>query len=431
MEKRVLIIGAGLSGLLCGKILSQRGFAVTILEQGAQAGGALQTFVREGIRFDTGFHSVGGLGPGEPLEQIFRPLGLMDLPWLPMEPDELIGCDDAFLRLSAGTEDERSHVLEPYQLSIWRLRGGGKTLADALALGQDIRLRKQVTSMENRTVTCADGSCFSADAVVSAIHPKALLRLLRDPVRKAWRTRIETRQDSPGIFTVNVKLRPGALPYINHSIFLSGKVMIHFGEPAPDGSARSLDLLAFDTGALPQTPPLRPAITQSLPSRPPLAADAASVMPGSELDTGALPQTPPLRPAITQSLPSRPPLAADAASVMPGSELDTGALPQTVMPGSERVSRALSLIHIAAERLPGLPDAVEKYWTSTPQTWERFTGTPGGSAYGICKRGPEDYLAPQTPLPWLFLTGQNLGLHGILGTSVSALNTCNALNDIL
>ena len=393
MEKRVLIIGAGLSGLLCGKILSQRGFAVTILEQGAQAGGALQTFVREGIRFDTGFHSVGGLGPGEPLEQIFRPLGLMDLPWLPMEPDELIGCNDAFLRLSAGTEDERSHVLEPYQLSIWRLRGGGKTLADALALGQDIRLRKQVTSVENRTVTCADGSCFSADAVVSAIHPKALLRLLRDPVRKAWRTRIETRQDSPGIFTVNVKLRPGALPYINHSIFLSGKVMIHFGEPAPDGSARSLDLLAFDTGALPQTPPLRPAITQSLPSRPPLAADAASVMPGSELDTGAL--------------------------------------PQTVMTGSERVSRALSLIHIAAERLPNLPDAVEKYWTSTPQTWERFTGTPGGSAYGICKRGPEDYLAPQTLLPWLFLTGQNLGLHGILGTSVSALNTCNALNDIL
>ena len=378
MEKRVLIIGAGLSGLLCGKILSQKGFAVTILEQGAQVGGALQTFVREGIRFDTGFHSVGGLGPGEPLEQIFRPLGLMDLPWLPMEPDELIGCNDAFLRLSAGTEDERSHVLEPYQLSIWRLRGGGKTLADALALGQDIRLRKQVTSVENRTVTCADGSCFSADAVVSAIHPKALLRLLRDPVRKAWRTRIETRQDSPGIFTVNVKLRPGALPYINHSIFLSGKVMIHFGEPAPDGSARSLDLLAFDTGALPQTPPLRPAITQSLPSRPPLAADAASVM-----------------------------------------------------PGSDRASRALSLIHIAAERLPNLPDAVEKYWTSTPQTWERYTGTPGGSAYGICKRGPEDYLAPQTPLPWLFLTGQNLGLHGILGTSVSALNTCNAINDIL
>ena len=355
MEKSVLIIGAGLSGLLCGKILSRKGFTVTILEQGAQAGGALQTFVREGIRFDTGFHSVGGLGPGEPLEQIFRPLGLMDLPWLPMEPDELIGCDDAFLRLSAGTEDERSHVLEPYQLSIWRLRGGGKTLADALALGQDIRLRKQVTSVENRTVTCADGSCFSADAVVSAIHPKALLRLLRDPVRKAWRTRIETRQDSPGIFTVNVKLRPGALPYINHSIFLSGKVMIHFGEPAPDGSARSIDLLAFDTGAL----------------------------------------------------------------------------PQTVMPGSERASRALSLIHIAAQRLPGLPDAVEKYWTSTPQTWERFTGTPGGSAYGICKRSPEDYLAPQTPLPWLFLTGQNLGLHGILGTSVSALNTCNALNDIL
>ena len=85
-----------------------------------------------------------------------------------------------------------------------------------------------------------------------------------------------------------------------------------------EGLLQNVPRRTFYTGALPQTPPLQPAIPQGSPSRPPLAADAAC-------HTGALPQTPPLRPAIAQGSPSRPPLAADAAC-------HTGALPQT--PGS-------------------------------------------------------------------------------------------------
>ena len=349
--KSVIVIGAGLGGLLCGKILSQHGFRVTILEQGAQAGGALQSFVREGIRFDTGFHSVGGLGPGEPLERIFRPLGLMDLPWMPMEPDELEGCALPFLRLSSRTEDEQNHVLEPYRMSTWRLAGGGKTLVDALSAGQDIRLCKQVTVLEEGGVTCADGSRFAADLVVSDIHPATTMRMLRDTLRPAYRNRMEQLENGTGIFTVYAKLRPGVLEYLNRSIFIGDKVMLHFGEPDPDGSARSLDLLAFETAST----------------------------------------------------------------------------DQSVMPGSDRASLAESLIRIAAQRLPGLPEAIERFWTSTPQTWERYTGTPGGSAYGIVKHDPSDYISPKTPLPWLYLTGQNLGLHGVLGTSVTALNTCKSI----
>ena len=103
-DRHVIIIGAGLGGLVCGKFLSHRGFTVTILEQSTQAGGALQTFVRDGIRFDTGFHSVGGLDRGEPLDLIFRQLGVRSLPWFRMEDDECIGCSEPFLRLSTGWE---------------------------------------------------------------------------------------------------------------------------------------------------------------------------------------------------------------------------------------------------------------------------------------------------------------------------------------
>ena len=334
-----VIIGAGLGGLLCGRILSRKGWRVTVLEQGGQAGGALQTFVRDGIRFDTGFHSVGGLEPGGPFATMLLSIGVDGLPWIPMEPDEIIGGSDPFLRLSTGWDQERSHVLEPYRQGVWRLEGGGKTLVDALSEGQTILLHKKVTSVEDHVVGCADGSRYRGEVVVADIHPQVLLQLLRDPVRPAYRKRIARMENGPGIFTVNAKLRPGTIRHINHNIFLDGEMMIHFGEADDAGYARSLDLLAFDA------------------------------------------------PGIF----------------------------------------AESFIKKATKRLPDLPAAVENYWVSTPQTWERFTGTPGGTAYGLLKHDTLDYIAPQTPLPWLYLTGQNIGLHGVLGTAVSAFNTCKTI----
>ncbi len=347
-----LVIGAGLGGLLCGRILSRKGWNVTILEQGIQAGGALQTFVRCGIRFDTGFHSVGGLAPGEPLDQVFRTLGLRDLPWYQVEADEIVGGTLPFLRLSSGWSEEVEHVADPYQLSVWRLQGGGKTLCDALCEGQKVLLRKRVTSIHDHEVTCADGSSYRADVVVSDIHPLVTMRLLLDPVRRAYTRRLESLANGPGVFTVNIQLRQGEMSPVNHSIFLDDTVMIHFGEADARGFARSVDLMGFE-------------------------------MPGQARHDGE---------------------------------------------GQDREARAEELIRKAAERLPELPSSIERYWTSTPATWERFTGTPGGSAYGIMKHSRLDYIAPQTPLPWLFLTGQNLGLHGILGTSVTAINTCKSIS---
>ena len=131
MSKQVLIIGGGLGGLFLGKLLTRERWGVTILEQGAQPGGALQTFVRDGVRFDTGFHSVGGMEPGGPLRKILEPFGLNYLPWEKAGEDECID-GGPFMRLSSGTPDEFEHVAKPYEGSTWRLKGGGKTLVDAL-----------------------------------------------------------------------------------------------------------------------------------------------------------------------------------------------------------------------------------------------------------------------------------------------------------
>ena len=138
MSKSVLIIGAGLGGLLCGQLLVRKGLSVTVLEADTEPGGILHGFTWEGARCDRGFHSVGGLAPGEPLEKIFRPLGLMDLPWYKADPDEGLG----FLRLNTRSDFELSHILGPFRQSTWRLEGGGDTLSQALANGLDIHYQK-------------------------------------------------------------------------------------------------------------------------------------------------------------------------------------------------------------------------------------------------------------------------------------------------
>ena len=284
-----VIIGSGLGGLLSGAILSRAGYHVTVLEKAAQPGGCLQTFIRDGLRFDTGFHSVAGLEEGGPLERIFRPLGLMDLPWEHVaETDEIVQdglshriTDLSYpqgnaLRMSSAdvTREEYAHVMDPYKKGSWRL-SSGNLLVQALAA-----------------------------------------------------------------FTVYCKLRPETLVYKPWSTTYDDNLMLHYGNPDGHGYARSADLLTFSEKEVP-----------------------------------------------------------------------------------DRDARAESLI----QRIPGLAPAVEKYWTSTPATWERFTGTPGGSAFGIRKKDATCFVHPRTPVPGLYLTGQNCGLHGVLGVSETALVTCREI----
>jgi all-trans-retinol 13,14-reductase len=76
MNDRVVIIGAGLGGLLCGYMLARQGCKVTILEQNKSVGGCLRTFTRGRFHFDTGMHYVGSMGDGQLLNRFWRYFGL-------------------------------------------------------------------------------------------------------------------------------------------------------------------------------------------------------------------------------------------------------------------------------------------------------------------------------------------------------------------
>ena len=78
-----IIIGSGLGGLMTTLILAKEGKKVAVLEQNKQFGGNLQTFLRQGILFDTGVHYVGSLDKGQTLYSYFSYAGI--LPYLDLE----------------------------------------------------------------------------------------------------------------------------------------------------------------------------------------------------------------------------------------------------------------------------------------------------------------------------------------------------------
>ena len=53
---KTIIIGSGISGLTAALLLHKHGHEVTVIEQQAQAGGALHRFRRNGFSFDVGGH---------------------------------------------------------------------------------------------------------------------------------------------------------------------------------------------------------------------------------------------------------------------------------------------------------------------------------------------------------------------------------------
>lgn len=87
-KMKIVIIGGGLGGLFTGALLSLHDTQVTVLEKNHIIGGGLQTFIRHGIRYETGMHVLGGLQAGGSLNRICNYLGILDkLDVIPLPDD--------------------------------------------------------------------------------------------------------------------------------------------------------------------------------------------------------------------------------------------------------------------------------------------------------------------------------------------------------
>ena len=199
-------------------------------------------------------------------------------------------------------------------------------------------------------------------------------------VKKVFRNRMENLRSSYGVFTANIVLKPGILPYMNRNLFVhrhgadlwgtdykcTDSIMVHFYPPEkPHGKyADCIDILS--------------------PMDWSIIGEWDGMTPGTR-----------------------------------GKEYE--ALKQ------KKLDECLDLLDA---RIHGIRSCIDKAYLSSPLTWHSYTSSPYGSAFGVSKdyHNPlTTFLSPRTPLPNLLLTGQSLNLHGILGVSKTAVITCGCI----
>lgn len=95
-----------------------------------------------------------------------------------------------------------------------------------------------------------------------------------------------------------------------------------------------------------------------------------------------------------------------------------------------KAARAERLLDLLEQRFPGIRNKVVKTYSSTPLTFMDYTGTHEGSAYGImkdCNDPLRSIILPRTKISNLYFTGQNLNLHGIMGVTAGAVISCSEI----
>lgn len=75
----VVIIGAGIGGLVCGCYLAKAGMKVLIVEKNANVGGYCSSFKRKGFTFDVGTHALGAFRKKGQLKKVYDELKLNNL----------------------------------------------------------------------------------------------------------------------------------------------------------------------------------------------------------------------------------------------------------------------------------------------------------------------------------------------------------------
>ncbi|HQE59907.1 MAG TPA: all-trans-retinol 13,14-reductase, partial [Spirochaetota bacterium] len=82
------------------------------------------------------------------------------------------------------------------------------------------------------------------------------------------------------------------------------------------------------------------------------------------------------------------------------------------------------------ELFPGFMSKIKNYYTSSPLTYRDYTGTYRGSIYGVmkdCNDPLASYIPAKTKVPNLYMTGQNISIHGVLGVTICSLLTCGEI----
>ena len=273
--------------------------------------------------------------------------------------------------------------------SSWRLKGDGSLIVNSLADGIRMHGGEIICNAEVRELVekdgklvhavCSNGEIYEGTIFISNIHPAVTCNLVKQSSRmkKVYRSRITHLENTFGMFTVSLRIKPQTLRYFNWNQYI-------YKEP---------DVWAFHLKNNPVSGVLVSCRIPEDGSKYVQQVDLLTPMNWSECEQWS------------------------HTEVVRRCE-DYKAMKKRV---------ADECITLAERFIPGLRDRITGCYTSTPLTYRNYTLTPEGSAYGLRKdfRNPMiTLLSPRTPISNLLLTGQNLMLHGLHGVTMTALFTC-------
>ena len=285
-----------------------------------------------------------------------------------------------------------AHTCSSYIESSWRLKGDGNLLVQKLVdtireAGGEVRTNSRVTRLtetEGRIAeaVCEDGQTYEAQYFISDIHPALLCQTLEGcpSVRKAFRRRMETAENTCGMFTAQLRIKQGSLRYFGHNVFVYGKPNVW---------------------------------TMAEENDPVKGVMISARMPEDGSDW--------LR-------------QIDLLTPMPLHECQQWAGTTVGRRGDDYKAfcqrKKEQCIALAEQYIPHLNSMVEQCYTSTPLTYRDYLGSPEGEAFGMrkdCRMPMLSFHSVSTPLPNLLLTGQNIILPGIEGVTMTAFETCSKI----
>ena len=484
----VVIVGSGLGGLVSAVILAKEGYSVCVLEKNNQYGGNLQTFVRDKTIFDTGIHYIGGLDEGQNLYQYFKYIGIMDdlnlkkldengfdiisfeddkteyphaqgfenfiqqlTNYFPEEKENLFNyckkikevCkafplynlesegkyNDEILALNAKetidsfTQNEKlkavlagsnflyagiaekspfyvhALVVNSYIESSWRCVNGGSQITKQLLkqlkkYGGEFFKHKEVIQfeVENQKVNSVkmkDGTEVSGTYFISNIEPKTTLKMAgQENFRKPFFNRIQNLENVFSAFSLYIVFKSKTFKYINHNYY-------HFKSQDYVWTAHD-----YDENSWPKT-------------------FMASMNPSKKDEEWADGMT-----FLTY-------MKYDDVKVWENTfnttfeENDRGESYEEF-----KAKKAAIFLEEIEKKFPGIKDCIKSVHTSTPLSYRDYIGGDGGNMYGYIKdsNNPMKTLIPtKTKLENLYLTGQSINMHGVLGVTVGAVLTCSEI----
>jgi all-trans-retinol 13,14-reductase len=289
-------------------------------------------------------------------------------------------------------------ILNSYIESSWKCIDGGSQIAKHIARtirenGGVVMRNCQVKKIieEGGKVSCvelADGTRMLASHFISNMHPVKTLEITETAlIKKAFRNRLQSLENSISSFTINIVFRKNSYKYFSHNYYCFNEGCVW---TTADYTAENW--------------PLGYAVFAAPSSKSPEYAEGMSILAYMRYDE------------VKQWQHTFNTIS---------SEEDRGESYDAF-----KKQKAETLLDSVEKKFPGLRNHIAAYYTATPLSFRDYIGNDDGSLYGVSKdyRDPlKTFISPRTRLPNLYFTGQNLNLHGVLGAAMSAIVTTNAL----